>query len=83
MTAAKAGGGPRRFSRAPRNAWLVATSLFAAGALLIAACDVEGITPNCPGEGGDCVTPPGDSAASVVTGGSVDSGNPAADGGSE
>ncbi|HEX9297932.1 MAG TPA: hypothetical protein VF881_18960 [Polyangiaceae bacterium] len=68
---------------AVRKAWLTGACCLMAGGFLFAACDVEGITPNCPGEGGDCVTPPGDSAASVVTGGSQDSGNPTDDGGSE
>jgi hypothetical protein len=69
--------------RAVGQAWLIGACGCVAAACLIGACDVEGFTPNCPGEGGDCITPAGDSAASVVTGGSPDAGSPADDAGSE
>jgi hypothetical protein len=31
-------------------------------------CESDGVTPVCPAEGGDCVTPPGTSTASVIPG---------------
>ncbi len=40
-------------------------ALMAAGFVLSmaawgAGCETDGVTPNCPADGGDCVTPPGD-----------------------
>ena len=40
-------------------------TLSAAGLLLGfafagASCDIDGVTPNCSADGGDCITPPGD-----------------------
>jgi len=29
-------------------------------ALGSSGCDIDGVTPNCPADGGDCLTPPGD-----------------------
>ena len=46
-----------------------------ASLLSLAQCDSDGITPICPNDGADCVTPPGTSSASVIittgTGGST------------
>jgi hypothetical protein len=39
-----------------------------AAALSLVQCNSDGITPVCPPAGGDCVTPPGTSSASVVPG---------------
>jgi hypothetical protein len=53
---------PRRATK--RLAWALP---FALGSLLaLARCDSDGVTPVCPADGGDCVTPPGTSTASVV-----------------
>ena len=57
-------------------AWVSLTSVS-----LLGACDTEGVTPNCPEDGGDCVTPPGDSAASVITGSGGSSGTGGSSGG--
>jgi hypothetical protein len=46
----------------------VARSLWALSAALLllflvaeaASCDIDGVTPNCSADGGDCITPPGD-----------------------
>jgi hypothetical protein len=42
-----------------------------ASALSLTQCDSDGVTPVCPAGGGDCVTPPGTSTASVTDGGST------------
>ncbi len=39
---------------------LPAVGLLLALAAFGASCDVDGVTPNCSADGGDCVTPPGD-----------------------
>ena len=39
---------------------LAAAAMLLALATLGASCDIDGVTPNCSADGGDCVTPPGD-----------------------
>ena len=73
---------PRRnASRAPRGVRTVlaavALPLAFASMLSLTHCDTDGVTPVCPAEGGgDCITPPGMSSASVVitTGGAAGTG---------
>jgi len=53
---------------------VVGLPLAFASMLSLAHCDTDGVTPVCPVEGGgDCITPPGTSSASVVntTGGAA------------
>ena len=52
--------------RVPRAVALVLAPLAFASAFSLAQCDSDGVTPVCPGDGGDCITPPGMSSASVV-----------------
>lgn len=42
-----------------RRLWgaLIAVSIAAASAMLADACTSDGTTPNCPPDGGDCLTP--------------------------
>ena len=42
------------------GSWLVAGCLGAVASLTMSACEADGVTPNCPLDGGDCLTPPGD-----------------------
>jgi len=43
-----------------RTFWvLVASGTVFAAAAWIAGCVVDGVTPNCSVDGGDCFTPPG------------------------
>ncbi len=39
---------------------LSAAGLLLGTAALGAACDIDGVTPNCSADGGDCLTGPGD-----------------------
>ena len=39
---------------ASAGCFLLAIALWSGG------CDSDGVTPNCPPAGGDCLTPPGD-----------------------
>jgi hypothetical protein len=44
-----------------RGFWAVsAVGLILGLAFVGASCDIDGVTPNCSSDGGDCVTPPGD-----------------------
>jgi hypothetical protein len=56
-----------------RLALVLGFPLAIASILSLAQCDSDGVTPICPNDGGDCVTPPGTSTASVVitTGGTA------------
>jgi hypothetical protein len=39
---------------------LPAVVLFLAALALGSACDIDGVTPNCSADGGECLTPAGD-----------------------
>ncbi len=52
--------------RVSRAVALVVAPLALASAFSLAQCDSDGVTPVCPGDGGDCITPPGMSSASVI-----------------
>jgi len=39
---------------------LPAVGLFLAVVALGSSCDIDGVTPNCSADGGECLTPPGD-----------------------
>jgi hypothetical protein len=70
----------------PRRLALVLGLPLALSALFsLVQCDSDGITPVCPPDGGDCVTPPGTSSASVVItpGGAGSAGSNSLDGGLE
>jgi hypothetical protein len=44
-----------------KSLWALSTAaIFLGLAFLGASCDIDGVTPNCSADGGDCVTPPGD-----------------------
>ena len=44
-----------------RSLWALSTAGILLGlAFLGASCDIDGVTPNCSADGGDCITPPGD-----------------------
>ena len=50
--------------------WIAPTLLLlAAFAIWVAACESDGVTPNCPPDGGDCLTPPGDANPPTPDGG--------------
>jgi len=76
---------PRRnASRTPRGVGKVLAAvglpLAFASMLSLTHCDTDGVTPVCPAEGGgDCITPPGMSSASVVI---TTTGGPTGTGGS-
>jgi hypothetical protein len=44
-----------------KSIWaLPAVFVFLAVASLGSACDIDGVTPNCSADGGECITPAGD-----------------------
>jgi hypothetical protein len=51
---------------------LAATSLLLGAAALGAACDIDGVTPNCSADGGDCLTGAGDAYPIPDDAGSVE-----------
>jgi hypothetical protein len=42
------------------SGWVVAGALAALGLAGMSACEADGVTPDCPLDGGTCLTPPGD-----------------------
>lgn len=57
-------------SHPSRSPWLVSVLfLLIPVALWILSCDSDGVTPNCPPDGGDCITPPGDANPNTSDGG--------------
>jgi hypothetical protein len=48
-------------NRLAKTLWaLSVTGLLLGLGIAGASCDIDGVTPNCPADGGDCVTAPGD-----------------------
>jgi hypothetical protein len=61
-----------------RLAFALGLPVALAALISLTNCESDGVTPVCPADGSDCVTPPGTSTASVVittgTGGSSGTG---------
>jgi hypothetical protein len=53
-------GVPRNSSRTSFSAWMPAGLLVFALTACLSSCESEGVTPNCPPDGGNCLTAPGD-----------------------